>query len=93
MLKIVQIIQQLARRGVSLVAIFCQALLNQIIMRGSQLGIDAAGRCRFFINNLEHHRGGVAGKGLLPRENRENHDAQGEDVCPRINLSSTHLFR
>ena len=76
-----------------MIAVFCQTLLDHKIMRGRQMRIDTAGHGRFFINNLEHHRGGVAGEGFLPRQHGEDHNAQGEDVRARVNFAAPHLFR
>jgi hypothetical protein len=58
-----------------------------------KLRIKAACRRRFFVNDLEHHDGGIAGKGFLPSEHRVNQDAQRKDIRAGVNFASRHLFR
>jgi hypothetical protein len=55
--------------------------------------IETAHRRRFFVNDLEHYGSGIAGKGFLPGEHRENDNAQREDVGAGVNIASLHLLR
>jgi hypothetical protein len=61
-------------------------------VRRRQLRIETARHRRFFVYNLEHHGGGIPGEGFLPREHREEYNAQREDVSAGVNFTSPHLF-
>jgi hypothetical protein len=93
MLKVVQVTQQFVRRGVPQIAVLCQALLNHIIVRGRQPGIETARGHRFFVNDPEHHGGSIASERFLPREHAEKYNAQREDIGAAVNIASFHLFR
>jgi hypothetical protein len=56
------------------------------------VGIETAGCRRFLVNNLEHHRGRIAGKGFPPRQHGENNNAQREDVRAGVKFAALHLF-
>jgi hypothetical protein len=56
------------------------------------VGIEAAGRRRFFVNDLEHHRSRIAGEGFPPRQHGENNNAQREDVRAGVKFAALHLF-
>jgi hypothetical protein len=93
LLKVIQVTQQIARCGVSEIAVLRQTLPHHIIMRRRQLRIETARDRRFLVNDLEHHSGGIARERFLPGEHRENDDPQREDVRAAINFASLDLFR
>jgi hypothetical protein len=91
-LKVVQVTQQFMRGGIPQVAVLRQALLDHIIVRRRQPRIETARVHRFFVNDPEHHGGGIASERFLPRKHRENDNAQREDIGAAVNFASLHLF-
>jgi hypothetical protein len=75
------------------VAVLGEALLNDASQIRWDLGIQERGGQRVAVENpVDDERGRVRGKGLLASRDLVEHDAEGEQVRPRVDLFAPDLL-